>query len=189
MREKKKAGASFNRREVRAEDMNRRHTTRVVDKMVDVVPAAAVVLHEECIDSRLNPMERNLISIWNVAEDNGEVLPLVEVTTGGLKTVPSILVELSTISSQQGQYQAQPSRPTYSKPIEVAVSEVIAVERSRSYMRLVALDIPHPVRLHVRFSLVVDRRRQRSAWHHIRNPKVLREGGLKPGETRVVLRL
>ena len=160
---------------------------RSVDKLVVAAPDY-MILHEEQVDSRLRVMHSNLISLWNVHGRDGAAQPVVSIVSGTFSKTASIYVEVWSISARQHRHAVQDEQPTYNKPIDVAMREVIAVSRARSYVRIVVRDLTQPIKVRLRLNIVVDQRRPRGTWHHVRNQEALREGGLKPGETRLLTR-
>lgn len=162
--------------------MREHDSVQTIDVTVAVMPGTHL-LHEELIESPLAPLQTNMISLWKFSENE---TPIINVLKGSIAKTSAVYIELWTVPYYTHKEGDEKEVPTYSKPLNEAIKDIIAVKRSRSYMRVVARDMLIPARIKVRLKIAVDRRRLKTSWDHVRNPGVLRGDALKPGESRIL---
>ncbi len=162
---------------------------KTIDRVVEVGPGREII-HEEKVDSSLRPLKVNMISLWNVTDSSGRFVPAVRVIEGRGGPNMDVRVELWSVSLKNQKLEDMIQSPSYAKPLQTALSEAIAVNRSRTYIRFVASDVSSSMKVHIRVKVAVDVRRLHNSWQHVRHAVILRESGiLRPGESRVVPRI
>ena len=159
-----------------------------IDRVVEIEPGRELI-HEAQIDSPLAPLKINMISLWHLTDDGGRFAPIVRVLENKATPKISTRVELWSVPLKQQKYETTPQSPSYTRALETALSEAIAVNRCRTYIRFIADSVSVRTKVHIRVKIAVDRRRIHNSWQHVNHAVILREGGLSPGEFQIVPRV